>query len=119
MTQQLRDALKEARLQIEYLHDKFSVTGSGNAALTKIDAALSAPAADTVTLRMVWREDAYEHYQLRVGGLFAGRIWHQDVDDIWYAENAGDLPILRTQHPTLSAAKFALEAAVRAMEPQP
>lgn len=34
------EALKEAKLQIEYLHDKFNETGSGNSALAKIDAAL-------------------------------------------------------------------------------
>ncbi len=31
------EALKEARLQIEYLHDKFKETGTGNAVLAKID----------------------------------------------------------------------------------
>jgi hypothetical protein len=37
--ERLRAALEEARLQIEYLHDKFRETGSGNAALARIDAA--------------------------------------------------------------------------------
>ena len=32
--------LAEAKLQIEYLHDKFKETGSGNAVLGKIDSAL-------------------------------------------------------------------------------
>jgi hypothetical protein len=32
--------LREARLQIEYLHDKFQETGSGNAVLARLDAAL-------------------------------------------------------------------------------
>lgn len=35
------EALQEARLQIQYLHEKFQETGTGNAALAKIDAALS------------------------------------------------------------------------------
>lgn len=34
-------ALTEAELQIEYLHEKFSETGSGNAVLAKIRAALA------------------------------------------------------------------------------
>ena len=36
----LEEALKEARLQIEYLHGKFQATGSGNAVLARIDSAL-------------------------------------------------------------------------------
>ena len=32
--------LQEARAQIEYLHGKFSETGSGNAVLARIDTAL-------------------------------------------------------------------------------
>lgn len=36
----LREALNEARLQIEYLHGKFSATGSGNAVLARIDETL-------------------------------------------------------------------------------
>jgi hypothetical protein len=43
---ELEAALREARLQIEYLHGKYQETGSGNAVLARIDAALSdAPAA--------------------------------------------------------------------------
>lgn len=34
-------ALSEAKLQIEYLHEKFAETGSGNNMLAKIDAALA------------------------------------------------------------------------------
>lgn len=37
----LRAALAEARLQIEYLHEKFGETGSGNAVLARITEALS------------------------------------------------------------------------------
>lgn len=37
----LVNALKESRAQIEYLHDKFQETGSGNAILARIDAALA------------------------------------------------------------------------------
>lgn len=37
----LRGVLREAKLQIEYLHDKFQTTGSGNAVLAKISAALN------------------------------------------------------------------------------
>jgi hypothetical protein len=37
----LFEALLEAKLQIQYLHDKFSQTGSGNAILARIDAALA------------------------------------------------------------------------------
>ena len=33
-------ALKEAKLQIEYLHEKFGETGSGNAVLAKINRVL-------------------------------------------------------------------------------
>ena len=35
------EALKEARLQIEYLHDKFKVTGTGNQVLVKIEHVLN------------------------------------------------------------------------------
>lgn len=34
---QLRTVLINARLQIEYLHEKFQETGRGNAALARID----------------------------------------------------------------------------------
>jgi hypothetical protein len=37
----LYEALKEARLQIEYLHGKFQETSSGNNVLAKIDNALA------------------------------------------------------------------------------
>lgn len=37
----LRNTLKDARLQIEYLHGKFQPTGSGAAVLARIDAALT------------------------------------------------------------------------------
>ena len=37
----LRAILAEARLQIEYLHEKFGETGSGNAVLARITEALS------------------------------------------------------------------------------
>lgn len=36
----LRDALKDAVLQIEYLHAKFTVTGTGEAVLAKARTAL-------------------------------------------------------------------------------
>lgn len=36
----LRDVLREAKLQIEYLHGKFQETGSGNSTLQKIEFAL-------------------------------------------------------------------------------
>ncbi len=36
----MREALAEAALQIQYLHTKFNATGSGNAVLAKINAAL-------------------------------------------------------------------------------
>ena len=36
----LEEALREAKLQIEYLHGKFQETGSGNAVLARIDSAL-------------------------------------------------------------------------------
>jgi hypothetical protein len=36
----LVEALKEASLQIEYLHEKFQPTGSGNGLLARINAAL-------------------------------------------------------------------------------
>ena len=36
----LEEALREAKLQIEYLHGKFQETGSGNSALARIDSAL-------------------------------------------------------------------------------
>lgn len=36
----LEEALREAALQIEYLHEKFQETGSGNAVLAKIGEAL-------------------------------------------------------------------------------
>lgn len=38
------DALREAKLQIEYLHGKFTATGSGNAVLAQIDSVLSTAA---------------------------------------------------------------------------
>lgn len=39
--QPLIDLLDEARLQIEYLHEKFGATGSGNNVLARIDTALA------------------------------------------------------------------------------
>lgn len=38
---ELYAALSEAKFQIEYLHEKFAETGSGNNMLAKIDAALA------------------------------------------------------------------------------
>lgn len=38
----LIEAARNAKLQIEYLHEKFNETGTGWQAITKIDAALSA-----------------------------------------------------------------------------
>ena len=38
---ELRTMLREAALQIEYLHERAGQTGSGNAVLTRIDAALA------------------------------------------------------------------------------
>jgi hypothetical protein len=38
---ELIEVLKDAILEIEYLHDKFKTTGSGNATLAKIDAAIA------------------------------------------------------------------------------
>jgi hypothetical protein len=38
---ELLSALEEARLQIQYLHEKFSHTGSGNAVLSRIEAAIA------------------------------------------------------------------------------
>jgi len=35
------EELKEAKLQIEYLHDKFKVTGTGNTVLARIDNTLA------------------------------------------------------------------------------
>lgn len=40
-TKDLTDLLREAKLQIEYLHDKFQQTGSGNAVLARIDSMLN------------------------------------------------------------------------------
>ena len=39
--QPLIEALREAKLQIEYLHSKFKETGSRNAVIAKIDLALA------------------------------------------------------------------------------
>ncbi len=39
----LEEGLVEARLQIEYLHDKFQETGSGNAVLSNINALIGDP----------------------------------------------------------------------------
>lgn len=39
-TERLKDVLREARLQIEYLHEKFQETGSGNAVIAHINHAL-------------------------------------------------------------------------------
>lgn len=39
---ELERALREARLQLKYLHDKFGVTGSGMGVIAHIDAALGA-----------------------------------------------------------------------------
>jgi hypothetical protein len=36
------NALNEASIQIEYLHEKFGETGSGNAVLTRVRAAIKA-----------------------------------------------------------------------------
>jgi len=35
------EALKDAKLQIQYLHDKFKETGSGNKVLAVIEAAIN------------------------------------------------------------------------------
>lgn len=43
---ELVEALTEAKLQIEYLHEKFKATGSGNAVLAKIEAALALAALE-------------------------------------------------------------------------
>lgn len=43
----LRGALNEAVTQIEYLHDKFQVTGSGNTVLARARAALAPKYEDT------------------------------------------------------------------------
>jgi uncharacterized protein YllA (UPF0747 family) len=37
---ELADVIKEAILQIEYLHNKFQETGTGNAVLSRLKAAL-------------------------------------------------------------------------------
>ncbi len=37
---ELIELLKEAQLQIEYLHEKFGETGSGNQVLSKIQSAI-------------------------------------------------------------------------------
>lgn len=39
--EELREALTEASIQIEYLHEKFSETGSGNNILARIEKALN------------------------------------------------------------------------------
>lgn len=38
--ERLREVLAEAKLQIEYLHDRFKQTGSGNAVIARINEAL-------------------------------------------------------------------------------
>ena len=38
--EEMLDALHQAKLQIEYLHDKFRITGTGNAVLAHIDNAI-------------------------------------------------------------------------------
>lgn len=38
---ELLDALHQARLQIDYLHEKFRITGTGNTVLTRIDEAIA------------------------------------------------------------------------------
>lgn len=45
-----RAALEEARAQIEYLHEKFQETGSGNGVLARIDAALNAGGEVSATI---------------------------------------------------------------------
>jgi hypothetical protein len=54
----LRAALRDARLQIEYLHGKFQATGSGNAVLARIDAALSPPPAEDAPVNAKKTPDA-------------------------------------------------------------
>ena len=41
LVKELAAALEESKSQIEYLHDKFSATGSGMQVIAKIDAALA------------------------------------------------------------------------------
>ncbi len=62
----LRKLLEEARLQIVYLHEKFQATGSGNAVVAKIEAALAAvPAVE-------WDEhDAAAGTEAKIGPLTA------------------------------------------------
>jgi hypothetical protein len=53
----LRDLLREAALQIEYLHAKFQETGSGNAVLARIAATIPLPVArEVVASREEMRE---------------------------------------------------------------
>lgn len=40
--EQMVEAVAEAKLQIEYLHGKFQATGTGNAVLAKLQAAIEA-----------------------------------------------------------------------------
>jgi hypothetical protein len=39
--QRLLEAAEEARLQIEYLHERFKITGSGNAVLVRLDSTIA------------------------------------------------------------------------------
>ncbi len=65
------EALKDAALQIEYLHDKFQETGSGNSVLSGIRAAIAAAEAEPVNMKRAdgWvvclaanESRQYEHY---------------------------------------------------------
>lgn len=38
---EIKEALEEAKQQIEYLHNKFSETGSGNAVIARIESAIA------------------------------------------------------------------------------
>jgi hypothetical protein len=74
--ERLREALKESKLQIEYLHSKFSETGTGNAVLCRIDYALAGtpPAQPREQLVELTPEEAERRVKERYPGAWVGGL---------------------------------------------
>lgn len=71
---------------------------------------------DTVTLPLRWETHSHDFFELMLGSVCVGYIIYGCNG--WFL-SPGIRDLKPASHPTLEAAKTALEAAVRAMEDQP